>query len=59
MYFADPYYHDDAHEGLMNEPHGYLTMDDPLDLRPNYEKTILELLFLVSGGVILSLMLGY
>ncbi len=28
MYFADPYYHEDDHEPLMNEPHGYLTMDD-------------------------------
>ncbi|EAR90489.2 transmembrane protein, putative (macronuclear) [Tetrahymena thermophila SB210] len=59
MYFADAYYHDDTHEGLMNEPHGYLTMDDPMDLRPNYEKSALELLFLVSGGAILALMLGY
>lgn len=28
MFFADPYYHDDGHEPLMNEPHGYLTNDD-------------------------------
>ena len=28
FYFADAYHHDDGAEGLMNEPHGYLTNDD-------------------------------
>lgn len=56
--FADPYYHEDSHEPLTNTPHGYLTCDDPLDPRNNYERSTLEYLiyfFLAIGG---GLMLG-
>ena len=28
IFFSDPYYHEDSHEDLMNQPHGYLTNDD-------------------------------
>jgi len=27
-YYSDPYYHDEEHEALFNEPHGYITSDD-------------------------------
>ncbi len=28
FYFADPHYHEDEGEALMNTPHGYITNDD-------------------------------
>ena len=30
MYFTDAYFHEDDHENLINEPHGYMTNDDVL-----------------------------
>ena len=42
----------------MNTPHGYLTTDDPLDPRNNFERSILEYLayfiFAVIGGICLG-----
>ena len=56
--FADPYYHEDSHEPLMNTPHGYLSNDDPLDPRNNYERPLLEFMILSIVGVSLCVMLG-
>lgn len=43
----------------MNEPHGYVTNDDPLDNRNNVERSYLEYMFYFSGAVIVGLMLGF
>lgn len=43
----------------MNEPHGYVTNDDPLDTRNNVERSYMELLFYFSGAVSVGLMLGF
>lgn len=58
MVFADPFYHEDHHEDLMNTPHGYLTCDDPLDPRNNFERPILEYLCYFVFAMIVGLMLG-
>lgn len=42
----------------MNTPHGYLSNDDPLDPRNNYERPLCEFLILSIVGVALCLMLG-
>ena len=42
----------------MNEPHGYLSNDDPLDTRNNYERPLLEFLVISMLGVALVVMLG-
>eukprot|EP01017_Pseudomicrothorax_dubius_P048458 TRINITY_DN881_c0_g1_i1.p1 TRINITY_DN881_c0_g1~~TRINITY_DN881_c0_g1_i1.p1 ORF type:complete len:194 (+),score=57.06 TRINITY_DN881_c0_g1_i1:112-693(+) len=42
MYFADPYYHPDEEEQLMNDPHGYIVGEDPMDVRNLVERPGLE-----------------
>jgi hypothetical protein len=56
--FADPYYHEDEDEPLMNTPHGYLTNDDPLDPRNNYERAILEFILLSTVGLVIGVAFG-
>ena len=56
--FADPHYHEDDHELLMNTTHGYLSNDDPLDPRNNYERPLCEFLVLSIVALALGLMLG-
>jgi hypothetical protein len=51
LVFADPHYHEDQDEPLMNTPHGYIFNEDPLDPRNNFERPMLE--FLVLGTVAL------
>ena len=43
----------------MNEPHGYVTNDDPLDNRNNVERAYMEYIFYFTGAIILGFTLGY
>lgn len=43
----------------MNEPHGYVTNDDPLDNRNNVERAYMEYIFYFSAALILGFTLGY
>jgi hypothetical protein len=58
LVFADPYYHADEDEPLMNTPHGYLTNDDPLDPRNNFERPMLEFLVLSTVALVLGVAFG-
>ena len=46
--FNDPFHHEEDHDPLYNEPHGYLFGDDPLDSRYNISKPILVLVGAIS-----------
>ncbi|EGR30979.1 hypothetical protein IMG5_119950 [Ichthyophthirius multifiliis] len=59
LYFADPYYIPDEVNPLMNEPHGYLTNDDPLDTRPNFEVSTLQFLYIALMGIGITIIFGH
>ena len=50
--FNDPFHHEEDHDPLYNEPHGYLFADDPLDSRYNTSK---PLLVAITGITILMI----
>eukprot|EP01016_Furgasonia_blochmanni_P041620 TRINITY_DN5430_c0_g1_i3.p1 TRINITY_DN5430_c0_g1~~TRINITY_DN5430_c0_g1_i3.p1 ORF type:complete len:248 (+),score=80.14 TRINITY_DN5430_c0_g1_i3:68-745(+) len=59
IYFSDPYYHPDDHEPLMNEPHGYISGDNPLDVRNLIERPALDYLFFFCFAISIGYFFGH
>ncbi|KAM3141816.1 hypothetical protein pb186bvf_006138 [Paramecium bursaria] len=58
LYFMDPYYHEDDHEPLMNEPHGYFFGEDPLSYTNSLDNPLYEYLAVLFGVIFVGSYFG-
>eukprot|EP01015_Nassula_variabilis_P005631 TRINITY_DN1418_c0_g1_i15.p4 TRINITY_DN1418_c0_g1~~TRINITY_DN1418_c0_g1_i15.p4 ORF type:complete len:107 (+),score=22.46 TRINITY_DN1418_c0_g1_i15:324-644(+) len=54
----DAHYVPDQKEPLMNDEHGYLTNDDPLDTRNLFDRQTLEYTMILIVAICVAFMLG-